>query len=91
VRAVAERRINSRPWLAYKYIPSLDGPADADYPTITVNDTKINKLWLGKSANLRFGSPEVEEVGQIRILLDALATLTVKQPVQAVHSWDRLC
>ncbi len=85
VRMVAERRINSRPWLAYKYIPSLDGPADADYPTITINDTKINKLWLGKSADLRFGNPQAEDVGPTRTLLDALATLSVKQPVQAVH------
>jgi len=85
VRAVAGRRVNSSPWLAYKYIPSLDGPADADYPTVTVNNTKLEKLWLGKSANLRFGSPDVDDVGQIRPLLDALTTLTVIQPVQALR------
>ncbi len=84
-RAVAARRINSRPWLAYKYIPSLDGQADADYPTISINNTKIDRLWLGKSAQLRLGSPESDDVGPIRSMLDALSTLEVLKPVQAVH------
>jgi hypothetical protein len=50
-----------------------------------VNNTKLEKLWLGKSANLRFGSPDVDDVGQMRPLLDALTTLTVIQPVQALR------
>jgi hypothetical protein len=85
VRAVASRRINSRPWLAYKYIPSLDGPPDAEYPTITVNDTKLEKLWRGKSANLWFGGAGVDDLGHARPLLDALATLTAVRPVQTVY------
>jgi acetoacetate decarboxylase len=85
VRRVAARRINARPWLAYKYIPSLDGPPDADYPTITQNDNKIEQLWLAKSAGLRFGNAKVEDIGQVRTLLDALATLPVVQPLRALH------
>lgn len=85
VRLIASRQINKRPWLAYKYIPSLDGPPDADYPTISVNNLKLKKLWLGKSAHLRFGSADAADVGVIKPLLDALATLTVIQPVQALQ------
>jgi len=85
VRIVASRRINSRPWLGYKYIPSLDGPPDAEYPTISHNDTKIEKLWLGKSATLRYGSAGAEDIVHARALLDALSTLSVSQPVQALY------
>ena len=85
VRAVASRQINARPWLGYKYIPSLDGPPDADYPTLTRNDTRLEKLWMGRKASLRFGTARAEDVGSVRSLMDALATLTIHKPVQVVH------
>lgn len=85
VRAVANRRINSRPWLGYKYIPSLDGPPDAEYPTISHNDTKIEKLWLGKSGKLHSGSAGVEDIGHARNLLNALSTLAMIEPKQSLH------
>jgi len=85
VRTIASRRINSRPWLAYKYIPSLDGRPDADYPTVTKNDTKIDTLWLGKKADLRFGTADPDDLAIVRPLLDALATLEIVEPVQAAH------
>jgi acetoacetate decarboxylase len=85
VRALATRRINARPWLGYKYIPSLEGPPDADYPTITKNDTKIDKLWLGKTGSLRFGNAETEDIGNVKTLLDSLATLVVVKPIQALR------
>lgn len=85
VRRIAARKINARPWLGYKYIPSLDGPPDADYPTITKNDTKMDKLWLGKSGSVRFGSADVADIGYVRTLLDALATLTIVKPLQALR------
>jgi hypothetical protein len=85
VRAVASRRINSRPWLAYKYIPSLDGPPHAEYPTITCNDTRLEKLWLGKTGSVRLGNAEAEHMVQMKPLMDALAALPVVQPVQSLH------
>jgi acetoacetate decarboxylase len=85
VRSVASRRINARPWLGYKYIPALDGPPDADYPTITKNDVKIKELWLGNSGSVYFGDPGVEDVAQIKHLLDALKTLSVNQTEQALR------
>lgn len=85
VRMIANRRINSRPWLGYKYIPSLDGPPDAEYPTISYNDTRIEKLWLGKGAKLHFGTAGAEDIAHARNLLDALTTLSISQPVQALY------
>jgi acetoacetate decarboxylase len=85
VRSVATKRINSRPWLGYKYIPSLEGPPDVQYPLIIYIESKLEKLWLGKSASLRFGKVQFDEVAFAKPLIEALATLTVIEPVQALH------
>jgi acetoacetate decarboxylase len=85
VRVLASRRINARPWLGYKYIPSLGGPPDAEYPTITKNDIKLDKLWLGKTATIRFGDAEEADIGEVRNLLSCLSTLTVVKPIQALR------
>jgi acetoacetate decarboxylase len=84
-RLIATRQINSRPWLGYKYIPSLDGPPDADYPTISQNDTKLEQLWMGKKANLIFGTGRIEDISHVKPLIEALASLTIIRPVQVVH------
>jgi len=85
VRLVAGRQINARPWLGYKYIPSLDGPPDAAYPTIIFNHSRMDKLWIGKKAGFRFGIARQEDIGVVKNLLDALATLTIIRPVQVIH------
>ncbi len=85
VRLVANRRINARPWLGYKYIPSLDGPPDADYPTISYNNNKISKLWLGKEATVTYGSAGVEDIGYARNIIDALLTLEIVEPLQSLY------
>lgn len=85
VKLAAGRIINSRPWLAYKYIPSLDGPPDADYPTISKNDTKIEDLWFARSGSFYFGEAGVQDIGQVKQLIDALKTLTVHKIKQALH------
>jgi len=85
VRLAASNQINKRPWLAYKYIPSIDGPPDADYPTITKNDVKIEQLWLGKSGKVFFGDSGVEDIASLKHIVDALKTLKVNQVIQTVH------
>ena len=85
VRLAAGKRINEKPWLAYKYIPSLDGPPDADYPTISKNDTKIEQLWLGKSAKVYFGDPGEEDVAYTKRVIDALKTLPMRQVTQTLR------
>lgn len=85
VRAIATRQVNARPWLGYKYIPSLEGPPDVEYPTVTYNNSRLEKLWMGKKASLRFGIARQEDIGVVKNLLDALATLTVIRPIQVMH------
>lgn len=88
VRRVASKRISKRPWLCYKYIPSLDGPPDADYPTITWNDVKIEQLWLGKSGRIFFGKSHEEEPAFTEYggkLIEALKTLRVKEVTQTLR------
>lgn len=85
VRTFTSRQINSRPYLGYKYIPSFEGPPDADYPTVIHMQTKLEKLWMGKKAVLRFGMARYEDIGVVRNLLDTLATLTIIRTVQVLH------
>jgi len=82
---VASKRINERPWLCYKYIPSLDGPPDADYPTMSKSDLKIEQLWLGKSGKIFFGSLQYEDVGYTKYVIDNLKTLQIKEIIQTAH------
>jgi acetoacetate decarboxylase len=85
VRLAASKKINKRPWLAYKYIPSLDGPPDADYPTVTKNDVEIEQLWLSKSGNVYFGDSGAEDIASIKNIIDALKTLQINQVIQTFH------
>lgn len=85
VRSVASKRINSRPWLAYKYIPALDGPPDADYPTITRNDVKIDNLWMGSNASLYFGTATDKDIGQVFHLIEAVKSLKILKIEQVLR------
>jgi len=40
---------------------------------------------MGKRAALRFGMARYEDIGVVKNLLDALATLTIIRPVQTLH------
>ena len=87
--------------MGYKYIPSLDGPPDADYPTVYWNDYKFAELWLGKKGELFLSSLGEKDIGMSAKILDALKTLPVLEVTQTVHGrgsmvlrWDkykRLC
>lgn len=85
VKAVASRQINSRPWLAYKFIPSLDGPPDADYPTVTRNDVRLDELWMGKQGSLYFGIPTKDDIASVVNVIEALKTLEIIKIVQVLH------
>lgn len=85
VKTVATKRINSRPWLAYKYFPTLDGPPDADYPTTTRNDVKIDTLWLGNAGSVYFGTATKDDIGDMVNVIDALKSLPFVKLEQALH------
>ncbi|MGW8315862.1 MAG: acetoacetate decarboxylase family protein [Bacteroidales bacterium] len=85
VRIAANKMINSRPWLGYKYFPSLDGPPDADYPTISYNDVKLNELWLSKSGSLIFGSAGENDIGHLSGLMVNLKKLPIRTIKQCLR------
>lgn len=85
LRLLTARKLNKRPWLCWKYIPSLEGPPDADYPVLAVNDLKIDTLSIAPHAHLQFGDAQASEIAAYRTLLDTLATLEPTGPVQGIH------
>jgi len=84
-RRTAQKRINTTPWLGYKHIPSLDGPPDASYPMIVWNDVVVDRLWLGETGSVGFGSAGEDDVGQLAGVTRALRTLPVGETVFAAH------
>lgn len=86
VRKAAGSQSTKTPAFGYKYIASLNGPPDADYPTIMWNDTNLDQLWLGKRGEVYFGDPTEQDIGDFKPLLDALKSLPVRSVVQTVHS-----
>jgi acetoacetate decarboxylase len=85
VRRTAQKQVNSTPWLGYKYIPSLDGPPDASYPMIVWNEAQIDRLWLGKSGSVEFGTANEDDLGQLAAITEALRSLPVKETLFATH------
>jgi acetoacetate decarboxylase len=90
VRKAAGIQSSKRPAFGYKYIAALNGPPDADYPTIMWNDVQIDQLWLGKSGTLYFGNATENEIGEYKPIIDALKTLPVRSVIQTVHNYGSM-
>jgi acetoacetate decarboxylase len=85
VRKTAAAQSSKAPALGYKYIGSLDGIPDADYPTIMWNDVEMEELWLAKGGEFFIGDSGEEDIGEFKPVLDILRSLPVRKVVQAVH------
>jgi acetoacetate decarboxylase len=85
IRKAASTQSTKSPAFGYKYIASLNGPPDADYPTIMWNDTIIDQLWSGKNGSIYFGNPSEQDIGEFKPLLDALKSLPVRKVKQTVR------
>lgn len=86
VRKAASSQVTKRPAFGYKYIASLDGPPDADYPTVMWSDNKIEHLELGKTGDFYIGDATKADVGEYWPLLEGLKTLPIRKVTQIVHS-----
>jgi acetoacetate decarboxylase len=84
-RSVASKRLSEQPLLGYKYVPSLDGPPDASYPTLFQTDYKLDELWLGKTGNIFFGEAGEDEIIWYKKVIDTLKTLPVREVTQTVR------
>ena len=85
IRKMGERMLSSRPWMTYKYIPSLEGKPDADYPVANWSDTRMDELWLGESGNISLGNPTMASIGVFKKVVDALESLPVLEINQVSH------
>jgi acetoacetate decarboxylase len=85
IRKAASAQSTKAPAFGYKYIASLDGPPDADYPTIMWNDVSIEELRLGNQGEFFLGNPSEQDVGDFKPLVDALRSLPVRRVSQTVH------
>jgi acetoacetate decarboxylase len=90
VRREAARRSSRWPSLGYKYIASLDGPPDADYPTIMWSDYKIERLWLGEAGEFYFGNPGENDIGYFKPVIDALKALPMLEITMTSRSWGSM-
>lgn len=86
IRKAASVQSSKTPAFGYKYIAALDGPPDADYPTIMWTDTDLEHLGLGKDGEFYFGNPTEQDIGDFKPLMDALKSLPVRKVTRTVHS-----
>jgi acetoacetate decarboxylase len=86
VRRTAGSRSTKTPSFGYKYISSLNGPPDADYPTIMWTDSKIEYLELGTAGEFYFGDVTHKEIGYFEPIVDALKSLPVRRITQTAYS-----
>jgi hypothetical protein len=86
IRKAASSQATKTPAFGYKYIASLHGPPDADYPTIMWSDNNIEQLWLGKSGEFYVENPTEQDIGYFKPFIDVLNSLPVRKVTQAAHS-----
>jgi len=86
IRRAAGAQATKTPSFGYKYIAALDGPPDADYPTIMWSDNKIDELELGNHGEFYIGNPTDQDIGEFKPFLDALRTLPVFEVKRVAHS-----
>lgn len=88
-------RVNAQaplPYLAYKFIPSLEGPPDAAYPTVTPSDVTVNEVWLGTSGRVYFGDVGQEGTettpvtAHMKRIVDAVKSLPMQEFISASRS-----
>jgi acetoacetate decarboxylase len=85
IRKVASAQNTRSPAFGYKYIASLDGPPDADYPTIMWNDVNIEQLWLGQGGKFEWGTAGQAEIGYYASIFQVLKSLPVRKVTLASH------
>ena len=86
IRKAAGAQATNTPAFGYKYIASLDGPPDADYPTIMWSDNKIDELQQGSGGEFYIGNPTDKDIGDYKPCLDALRALPVLKVTLVAHS-----
>ncbi len=90
VRSMAAAQSNRNPAFGYKYIGSLNGPPDADYPTAMWSQTKIEQLWFGQGGEFFIGDVSEQDIGPLKACLDVFRSLPVRQVIRAAHMFGSM-
>jgi len=85
IRKMGGRMLSGRPWMTHKYIPSLEGEPDADYPIANWSDSKMEELWLGKSGKIFLGDAGEEDIGVFNGVIEVIRSLPVREISQVSH------
>lgn len=86
VRKTAQKRINSTPWLGYKHIPAIDGPADVSYPMVVWNEIELDELWFGETATPQLPTVDRADIDQLAGITGALASIPFGELEFAAHA-----
>lgn len=84
VRAAAAQ-VNKTPAFGYKYIASLNGPPDADYPTVMWSETEIERLWFGATGEFHIGNAREQDIGLLAPAFEVLRSLPARKVLRAAH------
>jgi hypothetical protein len=86
IRKAVSSQSTKTPSFGYKYIASLNGPPDADYPTVMWCDIRIDHLWLGQGGEFYLRNPTEQDISFFSPIFDALTALPVNKVTQISHS-----
>ena len=77
-------QIQSRPWLAWKHIPTPDGVGtDVSYPTLLVSRLDVKEAWSGRG-KVRFFETSFDKTPQNHRVTAALAKLPIPEEGEAM-------
>jgi acetoacetate decarboxylase len=86
IRKAASSQASRTPAFGYKYIAALNGPPDADYPTIMWSDNLLKELQLGQTGEFYVGDPLDKDIGAFKPMVDSLKSLPVREVKQTAYS-----
>jgi len=76
--AKLNERVKHVDTLGWKIIPSMDGPHDADYPTVIVMSWKFDQAWYGKG-RITFDTPDPQHAPVSSRIMRVLADMPIKE------------
>ncbi len=90
VARLAADQANKVPAFGYKYIDSLNGPPDADYPTVMWSQVNIERLWFGSNAEFKIADTSRQEIGFFAPSFQALRVLPVRKVLRTGHMFGSM-
>ncbi len=90
VARLAAVQANKVPAFGYKYIDSLNGPPDADYPTVMWSEADIERLWFGSTGEFQVADTSKQEIGFFAPTFQVLRSLPVRKVLRTGHMFGSM-